>query len=337
MTGGGRRVDVVSVVRNPRTVVVCRVDRDRTDDAARLGVRPGVNALPDDRRRRIVGVVGNENTAGARGDPHRASILGGALNPRDGAAAASRTIDNRRVLLVGQIRGASGPNPDEVTATSFCGACREFRAVRFEQCGIAAPVLRAPDRERTLEDRSSHRRVRVGDDRRVEERRLGTRQDRRRDNHPLRRVAAAEVRIVGLPGERVEAQGVIGRIESGLAAITVDDLGPDIARPVVWKVPLSCVPPWRRFCGRCALTDRLWNCSVDSPLFMLTSLFATRASSRLHKAVSDSSRSRVVALAETSPNLPSDRTTPPSEPVMNCSGLPGTVTIACWSGWMTSA
>ena len=29
--------------------------------------------------------------------------------------------------------------------------------------------------------------------------------------------------------------------------------------------------------------------------------------------------------------LPSERTTP-SEPVMNCSGLPGIVTMACWSG-----
>jgi len=46
---------------------------------------------------------------------------------------------------------------------------------------------------------------------------------------------------------------------------------------------------------------------------------------------------RVSHFADTSANLPSERTTPPSEPVMNCNGLPGTVTTACWSGWIVSA
>ena len=60
-----------------------------------------------------------------------------------------------------------------------------------------------------------------------------------------------------------------------------------------WNVPLSCVPPCRRFCGRCALTDRLWNCSVDRPLFMLTSWFGTRLSRLLQKAMSAAFRPRV--------------------------------------------
>ena len=70
---------------------------------------------------------------------------------------------------------------------------------------------------------------------------------------------------------------------------------------------------------------------------MLTSWFATRLSRLLHSAVSEVPRPRSSHLAETSANLPSERTTPPSEPVMNCSGLPGTVTTACASGWIASA
>src|SRR5450759_5531013 len=34
--------------------------------------------------------------------------------------------------------------------------------------------------------------------------------------------------------------------------------------PVYWNVPLSWVPPWRLFFGRLLLTDRLWNCSVET-------------------------------------------------------------------------
>src|SRR5437879_6087310 len=35
------------------------------------------------------------------------------------------------------------------------------------------------------------------------------------------------------------------------------------------KVPLSCVPPRISFKGFFRFTERLWNCSVTNPLFML--------------------------------------------------------------------
>src|SRR3954453_23650141 len=108
--------------------------------------------------------------------------------------------------------------------------------------------------------------------------------------------------------------------------------GQTTREPLYWNVPLSYVPPWSRLCGRCALADKLWNCSVDRPLFMFTSWFGTRFSRLLQYAVLAAFIPRVSHFADTSAKLPSERTTPPSEPVMNCRGLPGTVTIACWSG-----
>src|SRR6185295_17548110 len=107
--------------------------------------------------------------------------------------------------------------------------------------------------------------------------------------------------------------------------------------PLYWNVPLSCVPPCRRFLGRWALADRLWNCSVDKPSFMLMSWLATLFSRLLHSARSAAPRPRVLHLDEMSTSLPSERTTPPSETVMNSSGLPGTVTVACSYGWIASA
>src|SRR6185369_8417718 len=108
--------------------------------------------------------------------------------------------------------------------------------------------------------------------------------------------------------------------------------GQTLGEPLYWNVPLSCVPPCRRFWGRFVLADRLWNCNVDSPLFMFTSWFGTRLSRLLQYAVLAAFIPRVSHFADMSAKLPSERTTPPSEPVMNCSGLPGTVTMACSSG-----
>src|SRR6187551_2929362 len=45
--------------------------------------------------------------------------------------------------------------------------------------------------------------------------------------------------------------------------------------PVVDHVPLSCVPPMMFF-GSCGLTEKLWNWSVDSPLFRLKMYDGTR-------------------------------------------------------------
>src|SRR5215510_16197686 len=47
-----------------------------------------------------------------------------------------------------------------------------------------------------------------------------------------------------------------------------------------------------------------------------------------------SGRSFVLHRKDKSPNVPSVRTTPPSEPSKICVGFDGFTTIACWSGWI---
>src|SRR6266508_1858743 len=99
--------------------------------------------------------------------------------------------------------------------------------------------------------------------------------------------------------------------------------------PLNSNVPLSCVPPmsrWEFF----ALTEKLWNCRVGRFLFIGISWFGTRDRSDLQNAVSAALRPRESHLYEVSANLPSERTTPPSDAEMNSSGLPGTVTRAWW-------
>src|SRR3954469_12719726 len=67
--------------------------------------------------------------------------------------------------------------------------------------------------------------------------------------------------------------------------------GQTTLEPLVSNVPLSCVPPctFFEFAG---LTDRCWNCSVCSPLFMLVYAPGTAESSDLHwaSAAPDSGR-----------------------------------------------
>src|ERR687888_2710936 len=99
------------------------------------------------------------------------------------------------------------------------------------------------------------------------------------------------------------------------------------------KVPLSCVPPIRLFCGCLGSTDRLWNWSVESPLFMLLVFSGIRESIDLQNAVSAAFSPRLSHWADASTYWPFARTTPPSSPAIHCSGSPGIVTRPCWSGW----
>src|SRR6266550_6430076 len=107
--------------------------------------------------------------------------------------------------------------------------------------------------------------------------------------------------------------------------------------PPYSNVPLSCVPPIRLFFGLFGSTDRLWNCSVARPPFSVVSWLGTCDRSDLQYALSAVLSPRESHLYDTSAKLPSDRMTPPSDPAMNCSGLPGTVTRSCWSGCIASA
>src|SRR5512143_897813 len=99
------------------------------------------------------------------------------------------------------------------------------------------------------------------------------------------------------------------------------------------QVPLSCVPPWRTL-TLCGLTERLWNWSVVSPLLRLWSSDGIRESICLQRSSEAPLSPRFGSShhEERSTNTPLERITPPSLVSMNWNGLPGTVTIECWSG-----
>src|SRR5512138_3676496 len=103
--------------------------------------------------------------------------------------------------------------------------------------------------------------------------------------------------------------------------------GHTTAEPVVSYVPLSCVPPCRCF-GLSPATEKLWNCSVDNPLFRLNRCFGTRESNCLHAVICEPESPRSSHWYETSLKSPLDRTMPPSDPEKNMYGLSGCVTSA---------
>ena len=102
-------------------------------------------------------------------------------------------------------------------------------------------------------------------------------------------------------------------------------------------VPLSCVPPWTS-AGFDGLIATLMNCSVSRFRSMCVIWFGTRdkhaARSSLRLAAPSSGRSFELHRKDRSPNVPSVRITPPSEPSKIWVGFDGLTTIACWSGWM---
>src|SRR4029077_8828505 len=90
----------------------------------------------------------------------------------------------------------------------------------------AAPVLGSPNVSRTLKDRARRRTGRIGNDRRIEERRLRTRKDRSAKNDPRERVAVLEIAVVRLAGEGVNPQERIVVVDTRLTAVTIDNLIP---------------------------------------------------------------------------------------------------------------
>ena len=120
-----------------------------------------------------VGVVGDEHPPGASRRPQRAAVLRRAGDPRDIAAGAG--APGCRVELSG---GHTVADDHEVAAAGLGRGLGELLAVGLEVGLVTAPVLGPPDGERPLEDRARPRRIRVGDDRRIEERALRADEDR---------------------------------------------------------------------------------------------------------------------------------------------------------------
>src|SRR6476659_5516242 len=100
-------------------------------------------------------------------------------------------------------------------------------------------------------------------------------------------------------------------------------------------VPLSCVPPWTS-AGFDGLIATLMNCNVSRFRSMCVIRFGARDSIRpqFARLAAPSGRSEGLHRKDRSPNVPSVRITPPSEPSKIWVGFEGLTTIACWSGWM---
>src|SRR5205823_14863078 len=101
-------------------------------------------------------------------------------------------------------------------------------------------------------------------------------------------------------------------------------------------VPLSCVPPCTSF-GFDGLMATLMNWSVSKLRLMCVIVVGTLDNIRpqfVRLAIPSSGRSFELHREDRSPNVPSVRTTPPSEPLKICVGFDGLTMIACWSGWI---
>src|SRR5438874_8013577 len=101
-------------------------------------------------------------------------------------------------------------------------------------------------------------------------------------------------------------------------------------------VPLSCVPPMTSH-GFDGLIATLMNWSVFRLRSMCVIRVGTLDSIRLQfarLAAPSSGRSFELQRADRSPNVPSVRITPPSDPSKIWVGFDGLIAIACWSGWI---
>src|SRR5436190_5660603 len=107
-------------------------------------------------------------------------------------------------------------------------------------------------------------------------------------------------------------------------------------------VPLSWVPPMTSHDLNGLIATLISWIELLSLLSMWFSSTGTRESSRLQPTPSlpvtgppvAPSRPTSSHCDEMSANVPLVRMTPPSEPSKIWVGLPGLITIACWSGWM---
>src|SRR3954467_15071146 len=108
------------------------------------------------------------------------------------------------------------------------------------------------------------------------------------------------------------------------------------------QVPLSCVPPRTRQELNGSMAALMNWIVLLSFLLMWANSTGTRESNRLQPTLSEPvtgppvtpSRPTSSHCEETSANAPLPRKIPPADPSKIWVGLPGLMTIACWSGWM---
>ena len=182
----------------------------------------------------------DEHAAGRRRHPHRAGVAGRSRDGSDKPSGAGRAAIGRHSQI--SIPGRTDAN--KVTAAGLCSRCRELGAVGLEVRLIPAPVLRAPDTLRALENRPRTGRIWISDDRRIEVRSFRAARYWRGDNDPLQRIAIPEIGIMVLTEERIEPHGdEFVTLKPDWPPSPYMICGQTTADPVVSNVPLSCVPP----------------------------------------------------------------------------------------------
>src|SRR6266446_1896686 len=123
------------------------INVDRANRPSRIVlVRRFIQAVPYDRRRGSVGVVGNEEAASTGRGPERAGILRSSLEPGNCSANAVRTPILRSQVAV------TTADWHKVTATRFASRSGKLGTIRLQSIAVAAPVLGSPDAEGALID-----------------------------------------------------------------------------------------------------------------------------------------------------------------------------------------
>ena len=133
-----------------------------------------------------IGVFRDEQASCACSNPQGICVARGTFN-RGNAAHACSTCAKPIATVSGarEISRTRRPDLDKVTAPWLVRRSCELRTISFESCLISAPILCTPNALGSLVNRTSVGCVRVSNNGRVKECRLRTRNDWRRDDHPL--------------------------------------------------------------------------------------------------------------------------------------------------------
>src|SRR5581483_2623582 len=140
----GRGIEVVTRVRDPRVVRICRININSGHETTGVSRGRGQRIKPRIRHRACSGICvrRDEDAASSRRYPESSRVARSALDRGYKASGASRPA----IVSVGrQVGGTSRPDLDEV-ATAWLRAGRgKLGTVGLEIRLVTAPILRSPD------------------------------------------------------------------------------------------------------------------------------------------------------------------------------------------------
>ena len=173
------------------------IDSDTADEAARAIRRERIEPRIPDRTSSSVSVLGDKDSACSRRRPQSCRVRTGAREGGNVSTGTSRAAIVRSTCR--QICCASGSDLHEITAVRVRARGRKLRAISFEECPVAGPILGPPDAQGALEDCSSA--DRIGNDGRVKLCAFAAGYDGTAGDDPFQRIAVPEVYIVEVPRE----------------------------------------------------------------------------------------------------------------------------------------